>query len=133
MANNSSSVPIEPKPTKGRKRIHPNSLANLAIGRAVLAEKAKNGLLYNQNPDGYSLAAALKTRLRRSPELREQIIDSTIQGTLEREPTPFKELWDRVDGKLAQPISGSVELNHNIVFRIGKGYLESGDRDQDQT
>ena len=50
--------------------------------------------------NGVSLTQELKTKLRKDPTLRKQIVESTLEGALKREPTPFREVWDRVDGRL---------------------------------
>ena len=69
---------------------HPNSLANLKSGW--------HGQDLSMN--GVSLTQELKTKLRKDPTLRKQIVESTLEGALKREPTPFREVWDRVDGRL---------------------------------
>ena len=69
---------------------HPNSLANLKSGW--------HGQDLSMN--GVSLTQELKAKLRKDPTLRKQIVESTLEGALKREPTPFREVWDRVDGRL---------------------------------
>jgi len=69
---------------------HPNSLANLKSGW--------HGQDLSMN--GVSLTQELKAKLRKDPTLRKQIVESTLEGALKREPTPFREVWDRIDGRL---------------------------------
>ena len=92
--------------------LHPNSQKNLKpfeIGHPLIG-----------NTDGFSLRAELKHALVK--EKRMAIVNSTIEGAILREPTPFKELWDRVDGKL-QGDQPPVQ-NINVVFVIGRGYRD---------
>lgn len=96
----------------GDKRgLHPNSLKNLKPG--------DNGL--NHNLDGYSLKSALKHSLNeplKKPDkdapARDLVVYSTIEGAILREPTPFKEVWDRVEGK----VPDKHAIIGDIVLRI---------------
>ena len=100
---------IKPLSSKG-KGTNPNSLANLVKGRARLVEKRKNGEL--SNPQGYSLKAELKHALK---ERRHELIEATIQGAIELQPTPFHEVWDRVEG----PVKDTrVENQDNRVLNV---------------
>ena len=104
-----SKKPLSPTPSGYPEGYHPNTLANLAKGRAKLAEMRKNGIL--TNPKGYSLKSALIDTLakpltppKKDALARDLFIHSTIEGAILREPTPFKEVWDRVDGRLQDNI-----------------------------
>jgi len=94
MTSNTASV----KYARGK---HPNTLRNL--------KSYPPGVNGNPKP-GNSLTAMLKNALQdRSKEgklLAIKLIESTIEGAIKREPTPFKELWDRVEGKVPQPVVG---------------------------
>lgn len=68
----------------------PNSLKNLI--------PYPPGVSGNSDSNGYSLTSELKHALNK--EKRLAIVNSTIEGAILREPTPFRELWDRVEGKL---------------------------------
>jgi len=88
---------------KYRKTIHPNSLANLELGKF---QKGNNG---NHNTEGYSLTSLLKDALifplkepRPDATVRELLVYSTITGALAREPGPFAQVWDRIDGKVIE-------------------------------
>lgn len=93
------------EPLKIEHGKHPNSIANLAKGRAKLVEMRKNGELLN--PNGYSLKSRLLNLLDKplvkpgeDSTVGDQLAYSSIEGAILREPTPFREVWDRVDGKL---------------------------------
>ena len=111
-----------PKQAKTKHRMHPNSLKNLTPFKP-----GENG---DKPGQGYSLRAELKHALKLR---RKELVDSTIEGAIKREPTPFKEVWDRVDGKV--PGDTPPVANVNVVFVIGRGYREpiEGGRDAIQT
>ena len=100
------------KPVKYKWGQHPNSKKNL---KPFLPGHP------NANLKGYSLTALLKDNLHKSHKppgkkasVGERLIYSTIEGALKREPTPFKEVWDRVDGRL-QDILPSVSIDNRQV------------------
>ena len=104
---------------KYKRGQHPNSRANLQM-----FPKGYNG---DHSHNGYTLTSALKDSLHkplRRPDLdapvRDHIVFSTLQGALEREPTPFKEVWDRSEGKLIdkQAILGDILIE--VVYRDKK-------------
>lgn len=97
---------VSPTKVKYRRGENPNSRKNL-----IPFKPGQNG---DTSGNGVSLTQELKIRLRKSPELRAQIIDAIINGAILREPTPFKELWDRHDGKLTD----KVALLGDITIRI---------------
>ena len=68
------------------------------------------------NNKGYSLTSELKDALDK--ETRAEIIKSTIEGAIKREVTPFKEVWDRVEGKVQSEGEGDVNIQINIVTNI---------------
>lgn len=120
------------EPLKIQHGKHPNTLANLVKGRAKIAEMRSNGELTNS--EGYSLTSALKYSLSKpvsQPALdapaRDHVVYQTIQGALKREPTPFKEVWDRVDGRLdnlPQGITDNRVINFIISGEQGKELIE---------
>lgn len=87
--------------------MHPNSLKNL-----IPYKPGQNG---NPKP-GNSLTAQLKNALVDNPELAKQFIASTIQGAIKREPTPFRELWDRVDGKLVDKTAILGDIVIEVIY-----------------
>ena len=103
MATVSESSPIK----RGRGH-HPNSRRNLIRGYHG-QDNSGNG--------GYSLTVALKAALRKSPEICQQIVNSTIEGAILREPTPFREVWDRVDGPLKDTPPVTVD-NRQIIIQV---------------
>jgi len=114
MTTKAQKKPLASTPTGYPNGHNPNSLVNLAKGRAKLAEMRKNGEL--TNPGGYSLRSELKQALK---DRRRELLENTIQGAIDLMPTPFHEVWDRVDGKLNdKPVTPNV----NVVFVIGRGY-----------
>ena len=98
------------KVTKYPHGQHPNSRKNLVPYPKGVSGNAGSG-------NGYSLTAALKTKLRKEPNLREQIVNSTIQGAILREPTPFREVWDRVDGKVADRHAVLGDIVIEVIYR----------------
>ena len=85
------------KPVKYPPGQHPNSLKNLKP--------------YKPGENGHGRVYPLKLRLqhaldkpivkpREDAPAGEHIVYATLQGALKREPTPFKEVWDRIEGKL---------------------------------
>ena len=90
-------MPASTKQKKYKPGQHPNSLANL---RPIMWKKGQSG-----NPKGESLTACLQ-RLIAKPlaepppyaPAKEQIIYATLTGAIQREPTPFREVWDRLEG-----------------------------------
>lgn len=79
---------------------HPNSRKNLIPYPPGVSGNEGSG-------NGYSLTAQLKHSLDRpriTPDkgapARDHIVHAAIEGAIEREPTPFKEVWDRVEGKV---------------------------------
>ncbi len=98
-------------------RMHPKSLANLAIGRARLVEKRLNGEL--SNPEGSSLTSALKHGLNKpfqvpdvDAPVRDHIVYKTLKGAYDLVPVAFKETWDRAEGKVE---GDGVQVNFNEI------------------
>lgn len=95
---------------KDGRIMHPNSLA------ALLPTQWPKGVSGNNGGNGYSLTAELKHALNQQKRL--EIVNSTIEGAIKREPTPFKELWDRVEGKVpdkGQPLNDNRVLNIIVI------------------
>jgi len=96
--------PTPPTPKKFKWGEHPNSRKNL--------KPFPPGTNGNPHP-GCSLTLLLKDALVKELQkpsdkapAHAHLIYSTLKGALKREAVPFKEVWDRVEGKVAQPISG---------------------------
>lgn len=105
-----------------KRKMHPNSLKNLRP-----FPPGTNG---NRNP-GYSLTQALKDALRQggmtqkppadAPAWR-HIVYSTLQGAYKREPTPFREVWDRLEGKVPEQHQVDVtERRATFLFILPDG------------
>jgi len=118
----------KPLRTNGKgKGSSPNSKANLAIGRAKLAEKRKNGEL--TNPEGYSLTADIKHKLNEEAEFisptarpkdklwREQISRAILAGAARGEAKMVKQLWDRVDGTVIDKHAILGDIVIEVVYR----------------
>jgi len=75
--------------------MHPNSL------EALKPHQYPKGVSGNNGGNGYSLKSELKHALTK--EKRLELINSTIEGAILREPAPFRELWDRIEGKVPEP------------------------------
>jgi len=126
---NKNIEPEKPRYAKGR---HPNSLKNL--------------IPYPPGVSGHTGTYALKNRLkhaldkpqssleylgRKDAPLGDKIVKATIEGALKRERVPFRELWERVEGKETQPVEASIMAD--IVFHIGKGYKKAGITEKEVT
>mgnify|MGYP001577377962 FL=1 len=94
--------------------MHPNSRKNLI---PTQFPKGVSGNLGSGN--GYSLTAELKHALNK--QKRMEFVNSTIEGAMLREPTPFRELWDRVEGKVPE--------KHAIIGDIVIRIIEDDDSD----
>lgn len=92
---------------------HPNSLKNLEKGQRMAWSKGKSG-----NPNGHSLIGLVKKLLQDVPEImiggkrntkkwRELIVHAWLVGAYQGNATYFKELLERIEGKVAQPITGA--------------------------
>ena len=101
---------------------HPKSLANLAIGRAKLIEKRKNGEL--TNPEGYSLTSRLKQSLTKP--LRKPLPDApagdllvyaTLKAAIATKAIPFLETWNRNEGKVSDKTQLLGDILIEVVFR----------------
>ena len=107
-----------------KHRMHPMSLANLAIGRAKLVEKRLNGEL--SNPEGSSLTSALKHGLNKpfqvpdaDATVRDHIVYKTLKGAYDLVPVAFKETWDRAEGKVeGDNEKGDTNIQINIYSSI---------------
>ena len=116
---------------KGDKRgIHPNSLKNLEIAREKGFKKGKSG-----NPNGYSLTSIVKQLLKDVPEIqiggkrntktwRQLIAQAWLVGSYQGNATYFKELLERIEGKVALPITGGqgeplIPRSDRFVFAEG--------------
>ncbi len=97
-----------PTPVKYKRGQNPISQKNL--------KPFPPGVNGNPHP-GHSLTLALKDALHKSPELRKQLIESLIKGAILREPTPFRELWDRHEGKL-QDTKAEITIDNRQLIII---------------
>lgn len=95
---------------------HSNSLKNLKPYPKGVSGNAGSG-------NGYSLTAELKHALNK--EIREKLVQSTIAGAIKREPTPSKEVWDRVDGKVKgdEPPIVDIKIRGRVVRELGGSFL----------
>ena len=106
----------------GEKRVsHPNSLANL---KPIPWQPGQSG-----NPHGSSLKARLLDAMEKPPAQLtedstcvERLVPSTLEGALLREPTPFREVWDRTEGKVEDKSNPTYQDNRvvNIIVSSEK-------------
>ena len=89
-------------PTKYAPGHHPNSRKNLVVG----------DIGQDHSRTGYSITSRVKDYLGKplkppppDAPARDLIAYSAVQGAILREPTPFREVWDRIDGKVSDPDS----------------------------
>lgn len=99
---------------KGDTRgLHTNSLKNLEDARGKGFTKGKSG-----NHNGSSLTTLVKQLLKDVPDIqiagkrntkrwRQLIAQAWLVGAYQGNPTYFKELLERIEGKVAQPITGA--------------------------
>ena len=81
------------------------SLANL-----IPYKKGENGHQFG----GYNLKERLMHQLYKDRAAKaDAFVQSTIEGAILREPTPFKEVWDRVAGKV--PDKHDIEVTERIA------------------
>ncbi len=110
---------------KRGRPINPKSLQNLADGTASWNWKPGQG----GNVKGYSLKSRLLDALVHNGKLEPQcigdeIVLSTIEGAKLREPAPFREVWDRCEGKQTSD-DKPPPANVQVIFVIGKGYAQT--------
>ena len=103
------------KPVKYKPGQHPNSRSNL--------KPFPKG--YNGNRQGYSLTSRLKDSLNKplkkpkeDAPVGEHIIYSTLEGALLREATPFKETWDRAEGRLQDIPPTNFQDNRSVTIIV---------------
>ncbi len=98
-----------------RRGVHPNSLKNLELARKKGKgwQRGKSG-----NPNGYSLTGLVRDSLDKVPTVKidgkantktwmELIVQAWLVGAYKGNATYFKELMERVEGKVAQPLTGA--------------------------
>ena len=99
---------------KDRRGLHPNSLKNLELARKKGKgwTRGKSG-----NPRGYSLTGLARDLLNKVPAVTidkkpntktwmELIVQAWLVGAYKGNATYFKELMERLEGKVAQPLTG---------------------------
>ncbi len=96
---------------RGHPQTNPKSLANL-----IPYKPGENG-----HKGGYNMTERLRHALdhplkppdENSP-VGERLVYSTLKGAIELVPTPFREAWDRAEGK----VTDTHELKGEITLRI---------------
>lgn len=99
-----------------KRKMHPNSLANLEKG------KFQKGQVANPNgrpPKDYSITSIIKSMLDLPVDAalpgadgktwRQLIARAILYGSAKGNPTMIKELLDRLEGKVTQPIGGDTD------------------------
>ena len=88
-----------------QRGLHPHSLMNLHEKGTWVKGQSGNSV-------GWSLTSELKHTLSAKVR-RKELVESTLQGAILREPTPFREVWDRVEGKLKD--TGDVNVESRVL------------------
>ncbi len=103
-----------PKPGKGH---HPNSLANLRP-----FEKGNHANPAGRPKKDCSLTSLLKEKIdqlrpgdAKGRTWRQALVDSWLEDAM-KSPVLFKELLDRLEGKVAQPVIGDPEKPMRIIY-----------------
>ena len=108
-------------------------MANTQVENRDKLGRYKPGVSGNPrgNPEGQppSLITILRRKLRQHPEDADAIVQNLIDMAKEKDSaslratlTAIREAFDRIDGKMPLPLSGSLRLEHDITFKVGKGY-----------
>ena len=111
-----------------KRGMHPNSLANLKP-----FQKGGNANPKGRPPKDVSLTSLLKAELEKIPAgekqgrtWRQLLVLAWLTGAM-KNPALLKELLERIEGKVTQPISGGGEpVLVEVVYTIGKGYANGG-------
>lgn len=104
---------------------HPNSQKNLEKGQFKKGEVSNPG---GRPPKEFCITSILREQLGEpcpyapGKTWAEWIARRALELAGEN-PTYYRELLDRVEGKVVQPIEGQVKTD--VVFTIGKGYLNN--------
>ncbi len=68
---------------------------------------------HGRPPAGKGLTERLRMRVLRD----DKFINKTIALAMKGHPTALKEIWERVDGKVAQPVQGSIDSKISITLQ----------------
>ena len=112
------------KPVKTKRRMHPNSLANLVPHQYKPGENG-HGRVYPLKERLYH--ALDKPLIEPKPDAcaGERVVYSTLKGAIELVPVAFRETWDRAEGKLADVAPPSYQDNRQINLIIDGRVIES--------
>ncbi len=115
------------KKVTAKRKMHPNSLANL---KPILWKPGESG-----NPKGSSLTQRLQDAMEKplvepgaGAAAGDRLVHATLQGAIDLQPTPFRETWDRTEGKVIEKHALITDVN--VKFTIGEGF-EKIDDNQD--
>ena len=115
-----------------KRKMHPNSLKNLRPGSEVGFKPGESG-----NKQGYSLKSrlddAMGKRLTKPPDdaiAVDQLVYSTLEGAILREPTPFKEVWDRTEGKVPDKVNVDLTAGLKELLSEMRGLPELPEGEQ---
>ena len=110
----------------GDKRgLHPNSLNNLEKGRKNGFKKGKSG-----NSNGQSITAIIKEMLNEPADerwldvadkgkgktWRQMVAQALLIGAVRGNPGLIKELLDRLEGKVTQPVQNDGKVELEIIY-----------------
>ena len=114
------------KQLKTRRGMHPNSLKNLEKRKSWKPgqQGRHKGMTITQRQQQMMSEACPFDGKGRT--WGEALAEGGLRQALNT-PVALSNLQDRHEGKVTQPVSG--ELNHNVSFVIGKGYIKDGNGD----
>ena len=109
-----------------------SNLARKGVSKdpAKRARQLANLKPYAKGENGHQHVYALANRLKHAldkplvkPDAKssvgDQLVYSTLQGALLREPTPFHEVWERIEGKLQDSKSGDTNIDaRQIIINV---------------
>lgn len=67
---------------------------------------------------GYSITEAFKAMFAAQPEVKAQLVQSIKEKALKGDPAAQKMIWEYMDGKPKQPITGGDEDDNPITTRV---------------
>ncbi len=119
--------------TRYCKGKHPNSLKNLRP-----FQKGNSGNLNGRPPKDVSLTSLLKKYIETTPALidgkpntktwRELLVETWVFASHKGNPVLFKELLERLEGKVTQPVSGEgggpIAVKIEVVSEQAKKFTE---------
>ena len=86
------------------------------MNKKIISEVNKRN--NNSNKDNRMPTARLKMELKQNPEKVKKIMVALIDKAMNGDMAAIREVFDRVDGKVAQMNNISADMNHNDNYTI---------------